>query len=124
MFEFNELKADILQRARDADACSDEYKRAYGAETKAELLQVIVDNIAWCYNKEMLDTPYMIDNFSDLFEQFGIYATGHHEIENRSVVLLGSSTAAYELKGDYSTIKDLNNRKLLVKKSKFEIVEV
>jgi len=182
--EFNQLKQDVLDRAKKCQACQPEYKRAYKSESKRELLQVIVDNIVWAYKEKMLDTQYMIDNFSDLFEEFGIYTTGLHEFKDKSVTLLGSSSATietlgsssatiktldsssatiktwgsssatietlgsssatietwgsssatiktldsssatYELKGDYSTIKDLNKLKLFVKKSKFEIIEV
>ena len=132
--EFNELKQDVLDRAKKCRACQPEYKRAYSSESKRELLQVIVDNLIWAYKEKMLDTQYMIEHFSDLFEEFGIYTTGQHEFKDKSVTLLGSSSATietwgsssadYELKGDYSTIKDLNKLKLFVKKSKFEIVEV
>ena len=194
MLVFNELKEDVLKRAKAANACTDEYKRAYKAETKEELLQVIVDNVIWCYQNKMLDTPYMLEHFIDLFDQFGIYATGHHCIENKNTILIGdssatietwdsssatiktcgsssatiktwdsssatietcgsssatiktwgsssatiktwdsssatietwgSSSATYQLSGDYSTIKDMNQHKLLVKKSKFEIIEI
>ena len=142
--EFNELKQGVLRRAKNANACSGEYKRAYKAETKKDLLQVIVDNLVWCFKREMLNTQYLIDNFSELFIDFGIYTSGHHELKNCGAILLGSSSATietwdsssatietwdsssatYELIGDYSTIKDLNRLKLFIKKSKFEIVEV
>jgi hypothetical protein len=126
MLEFNELKADILQRAREKDACKNQYNRALKAETKEELLQIVINNLAWCYGKKMLDTPYMIENFRDLFEQFGIYVTGHHEIENRDVVLLGNSSATIEMWDNSSatiemwdnssaTIKTFNNSSATIK---------
>jgi hypothetical protein len=90
---FKELKEDILSRAKQARACSDEYIRAYKAETKEELLQVITDNIAWCYKEKMLDTEYMILHFEDLFPLFGICTSGHHELKDCSAILLGSSSA-------------------------------
>lgn len=78
--EFKELKQDLLDRAKKCKVCKEEYKRAYNSESKRELLQIIVDNIYWAYNEKMLDTQYMIEHFSDLFGDFGIYTTGNHEL--------------------------------------------
>ena len=116
--EFKELKQDILDRAKKCSACEPEYKRAYRAETKSELLQVIVDNIIWAYKEKMLDTQYMIENFSDLFEEFGIYATGQHEFKDKSVTLLGSSSATIKTLGSSSaTIKTLDSSSATDRKS-------
>ncbi len=114
--EFNELKQDVLNRAKESRACDSQYKRAYKSETKEELLQVIIDNIFWCYRSKMLDTIYMLNNFSELLEDFGIYATGNHEIENKSVILLGSSSATIETCGSSSaTIKTFDNSSATIK---------
>ena len=181
---FNELKEDVLSRAKNCHACEPEYKRALRAETREELLQVIADNIIWAYKEKMLNTPYMIEHFEDLFPDVGIYTSGHHEISEGAIILLGSSSAnvktwdsssanvktldsssanvetldsssanvetlgsssanvktldsssanvktwgsssiKYELKGDYSTIKDLSKLKLFIKRNKLEVIQV
>jgi hypothetical protein len=103
MIEFQELKKDILERAELTNACSDEYKRACNATTKEELFRVIVDNIIWCYENEMLNTPYMIKNFGELFDKFNVYATGHHVIKNKNIVLLGDSSTDIKIRGGLSS---------------------
>lgn len=41
---FLEIKQEILDRARRAEACRPEYGRAYAAETLGDLCTVIKDN--------------------------------------------------------------------------------
>lgn len=41
---FSEIKQEILDRARRAEACRPEYGRAYAAETLGDLCTVIKDN--------------------------------------------------------------------------------
>jgi GDP-D-mannose dehydratase len=100
--EFEELKQDVLGRAKKANACKDEYKRAYLAASRENLLQVIVDNIIWTYRVGMLDTSYMMEHFEDLFTSFNIYTTQAGRVDNASVVLLG--TASVEAYGS-STVE-------------------
>ena len=41
---FNEIKQEILRRAKKSRACKHEYGRAYAAKNLSELSQVIKDN--------------------------------------------------------------------------------
>lgn len=41
---FKEIKAEILRRAHEADACREQYGRAYKSETLQELMQGVKDN--------------------------------------------------------------------------------
>ena len=52
---FSEIKQEILDRARRAEACRPEYGRAYAAETLGDLCTVIKDNFTWCYRNGVID---------------------------------------------------------------------
>ncbi len=45
---FEKFRDEILVRAKEANACACQYKRAYKAETIDELCNVIKDNFSWC----------------------------------------------------------------------------
>ncbi|RKT01059.1 hypothetical protein [Chryseobacterium defluvii] len=55
MENFKEIKQEILDRAKNVDACNGEYKRAYKAENYEELLKVVTDNFNFCCNNKIID---------------------------------------------------------------------
>ena len=56
---FTEFKTEFLLRAKSADACSDEYKRAYKSESFSELLKVITDNFSYCCKNKIIDADLL-----------------------------------------------------------------
>lgn len=50
---FEEFKKIILGRAKDASACTGQYRRAYSSESFKELMTVIRDNFLWCVNNDV-----------------------------------------------------------------------
>lgn len=73
MERFEELKQELLKRAKDADACKEQYARAYNAETLAQLMEVCRDNFSWACNNAVLDV-YIITQYHDEFASGNIYA--------------------------------------------------
>ena len=69
---FSELKRRILASAREAQACREQYKRAYSSETAEELMEVIKNNFHWCVANEVL-TVSLLEEYMDLFTEHGIH---------------------------------------------------
>ena len=70
--KFQEIKSEILKRAKEKKACKDEYKRAYKSETIQELCTVIKGNFFWCCGNNVL-TAEFIELYKDEFEKNEIY---------------------------------------------------
>ena len=95
---FEELKKEILIRAHKAEACREQYGRAYGAETLDALMEVVRDNFNWCCNNGVLDGD-IIDRYKAEFNAGKIW---HNEtrvtdgmllLDNSSAELWGNSSA-------------------------------
>ena len=95
---FEELKKEILIRAHKAEACREQYGRAYGAETLDALMEVVRDNFNWCCDNDVLDGD-IIDRYKAEFNAGKIW---HNEarvtdgmllLENSSAVLWDNSSA-------------------------------
>ncbi len=63
---FEELKAEILRRAKEANACTEEYGRAYKATSLPELMTVVKDNFSWCVRQHVI-TGELIDSYEAEF---------------------------------------------------------
>jgi hypothetical protein len=70
--EFNEFKKEILRRAKEANACADEYRRAYRSNDYSELIQVIKDNFNFAVIRKVID-PSLIEAYKDEFNANQIY---------------------------------------------------
>ena len=69
---FEAIKAEILKRAKEHHACTEQYGRAYKSENLAELLKVIKDNFQWaCHN--FVVTPDIIEQYREDFAVSNIY---------------------------------------------------
>lgn len=59
---FETIKSEILRRAKEAHACTEQFSRAYKSGNMAQLCTVIKDNFWWACNKKVLTV--------DLLEQY------------------------------------------------------
>ena len=154
MKTFEELKEDLLERAKKHNACQDGYRMWLNAKSKQDLLKAITDNWDWVLNaSKMIDANYLENNFSEEeLAEAGIYTRKEH-ISNAKSFACGSATvkacgsATVEACGsatveaydnsyvedctgnintvfDHGIVKDYFNHKIYIKKGKFEIIEI
>ena len=69
---FEVIKAEILNRAKAAHACIEQYGRAYKSETLYELCNVIKDNFHWCSNNKVITSDLLMQYRED-FAQNDIF---------------------------------------------------
>ena len=86
---FKELKEEIIKRAKAADACTSEYKRAYKSESFEELLQVIKDNFDFAVSRKVIDIE-LIKLYENEFNNNKIYGNidiseGYLLVDNATV---------------------------------------
>jgi len=66
MKTFEEVKADMLDRAKKAGACEYGYKMGIDAQSKADLLKAVTANWRWVLqSSKMLDSSYLEENFTE-----------------------------------------------------------
>lgn len=63
--DFEDIKAKILNRAKAAQACTEQYNRAYKSETLQELCSVIKDNFHWWVNNKVITSDLLIQYRKD-----------------------------------------------------------
>ena len=98
MEKFKEQKEEIIKRAKAADACKGEFKRAVAAENITDLITVVKDNLRWCVVNGMLDAQALEDIFGlELLKENHIYTQGVNDVRvtegNAYIVTLDSSSA-------------------------------
>lgn len=69
---FEAIKAEILNRAKAAHACIEQYGRAYKSETLYEPCNVIKDNFHWCSNNKVITSDLLMQYRED-FAQNDIF---------------------------------------------------
>ena len=81
MKTFEEVKEELLRRAKEAGACADGYRMGLEAENKADLLKAITKNWWWVFvSAKIIDAEYLKDNFTEEdLNEAGIYVSGIHE---------------------------------------------
>lgn len=89
---FNEIKQEILRRAKKASACKHEYGRAYAAENLYELSQVIKDNFDWACDHGVL-TVDLIEQYKEDFSANDIYA--NQNVKNGYLLCSNATVEAY-----------------------------
>jgi len=94
---FLEFKEEILKRAKEASACVDEYKRAYGSESFSELMQVIKDNFNFACSKKVIDSE-LIKLYKNQFSENEIYCN----VNVSKGFLLASGSASVKASGSAS----------------------
>ena len=103
MKTFEDVKEELLQRAREAGACQKGYKMGLEANSKQELLKAITANWWWVlYSVKIVDAKYLEENFTqDELNEAGIYTCGTHEIRTVSFACGSATVKAY----DSATVK-------------------
>ena len=93
MKTFEELKEELLTRAKNADACQSGYAMGLRSNTKADLLKAITENWFWVLrDAKIIDAEYLEDNFTEEeLSQAGIYTKNTHEVRTASFAC-GSAT--------------------------------
>lgn len=146
MKTFEELKEDLLERAKKHHACQDGYSMGLNAKSKQDLLKAITDNWYWVLStSKMIDANYLEKNFTEEeLTEAGIYTRKEHTSNAKSfacgsatVKAYGSATVkAYDNSyvedctgninavSDHGIVKDYYNHKIYIKKGKFEIIEI
>lgn len=146
MKTFEELKEDLLERAKKHHACQDGYSMGLNAKSKQDLLKAITDNWSWVLStSKMIDANYLEKNFTEEeLTEAGIYTRKEHTSNAKSfacgsatVEAYGSATVeAYDNSyvedctgnintvSDHGIVKDYYNHKIYIKKGKFEIIEI
>ena len=97
MKAFEELKEDLLTRAKNAGACQRGYAMGLRSETKADLLIAITENWFWVFRDEkIVDAEYLEDNFTEEeLLQAGIYIRGIHKVKTSSFACGSATVEAY-----------------------------
>ena len=135
---FEEIKEELLLRAKKAGACQIGYAMGLRSQSKADILKAITDNWSWVLRTaRIVDVKYLEDNFAeeDLAEA-GIYTQKYHEVTTTSFACGSATVKAYEnsyvedLTGNirpqsgYAVIKDYYNHKIYIQKGRYQIIEV
>ena len=90
--KFNEIKNEIISRAKKALACKKEYVRAYKSKTLAELMQVVKDNFAWVCEHRVITTSF-IEEYEEEFSKNNIWL--NRDVVNGHLLCVDSSVKAY-----------------------------
>ena len=97
MKTFEQIKTEILALAKQKGACSGGYIPAEKSTNIDELMKVIKDNFAWCYNNELVTIAILDEIGEPKVNEFGIYYKG--EVERlkdlKGLYLCGSVKVKY-----------------------------
>ena len=154
MKTFEELKEDLLERAKKHQACQDGYSMGLNAKSKQDLLKAITDNWHWVLRtSKMIDANYLEENFTEEeLTEAGIYTRKEHTSNAKSFACGSATVEAYDSAtvkaydsatvkaydnsyvedctgnintvSDHGIVKDYYNHKIYIKKGKFEIIEI
>ena len=94
--DFEDIKAEILNRAKAVKACTEQYNRAYKSETLQELCSVIKDNFNLCFNNKVI-TSNLLMQYREDFAQNDIFINisvryGFLLCDNATVEAYGNAT--------------------------------
>ena len=97
MKTFEELKEELLTRAKNAGACQSGYAMGLRSNTKADLLKAITENWFWVLrDAKIIDAEYLEDNFTEEeLSQAGIYTKNTHEVRTSSFAYGSATVKAY-----------------------------
>ena len=97
MKTFEELKEELLNRAKNANACQNGYKMGLDAKNKADLLKAITANWFWVLiDARIVDAIYLEENFTEEeLSEAGIYTRKCHEVRAVSFACGSATVRAY-----------------------------
>ena len=97
MKTFEELKEELLNRAKNANACQNGYKMGLDAKNKADLLKAITANWFWVLrDARIVDAIYLEENFTEEeLSEAGIYTRKCHEVRTVSFACGSATVEAY-----------------------------
>lgn len=143
---FEEIKEELLLRAKKAGACQIGYAMGLRSQSKADILKAITDNWSWVLRTaRIVDAKYLEDNFAEEeLVEAGIYTQKYHEVKTTSFACGSATVKAYDsatvkayensyvedLTGNirpqygYAVIKDYYNHKIYIKKGRYQIIEI
>ena len=103
MKTFEEVKEELLRKAKEAGACADGYRMGLEAENKADLLKAITKNLWWVLvSTKIIDAEYLKENFTEEeLNETGIYINGIHKTDTVAFALGSATVEAY----DSATVK-------------------
>ena len=103
MKTFEEIKEELLHRAKEAGACADGYRMGLEAENKADLLKTITENWWWVFvSAKIINAEYLENNFTEAeLNEAGIYISGIHETSTIAFACGSATVKAY----DSATVK-------------------
>ena len=146
MKTFEELKEELLIRAKNAGACQAGYAMGLRSDTKSDLLKAIAEN--WFLvlrSAKIVDAKYLEDNFTEEeLSEAGIYTRNTHVVSTASFACGSATVKAYDSatvkacgnsyvedctgnvrpQSGYAIVKDYHSHKIYIKKGNFEIIEV
>ena len=98
MKTFEELKEDLLERAKKHQACQDGYSMGLNAKSKQDLLKAITDNWHWVLRtSKMIDANYLEENFTEEeLTEAGIYTRKEHTSNAKSFACGSATVKAYD----------------------------
>ena len=150
MKNFEEIKEDILNKAKTKGSCEEGYDEGCLASNHIELLLVVKKHLPWLVENKVVTAKSLENDFGKemLFEN-DIYTSGEHSIvlkdlQSREIKTLGSSQATVKTldssqatvetldsrsklnhslgDGELCTIKDISSKSIYMKKDKFNII--
>ena len=97
MKTFEELKEDLLERAKKHHASQDGYSMGLNAKSKQDLLKAITDNWYWVLStSKMIDANYLEKNFTEEeLTEAGIYTRKEHTSNAKSFACGSATVKAY-----------------------------
>ena len=97
MKTFEELKEELLIRAKNAGACQAGYAMGLRSNTKSDLLKAITENWFWVLRSaKIVDAKYLEDNFTEEeLSEAGIYIRNTHEVRTVSFACGSATVKAY-----------------------------
>ena len=97
MKTFEELKEDLLERAKKHHACQDGYSMGLNAKSKQDLLKAITNNWYWVLStSKMIDANYLEENFTEEeLTEAGIYTRKEHTSNAKSFACGSATVKAY-----------------------------
>ena len=97
MKTFEEVKSDMLDRAKKTSACKAGYRMGMYAQSKADLLKAVTANWWWVLqSSKMIDAAYLEENFTE--EELiaaGIYTRKEHRVSEIAFACDSATVEAY-----------------------------